>query len=462
MKAIISVSNQIEMNMDELNTSVLNCVRKNLTLDNPDYIKAIKMGYSTYRKEQKLKIYRYEGHNIVIPRGFGQHLSKIFKMYHQDVSYIDNQLTLEPVEFHSKIKLRSYQVPAVEALVKGKQGGVVAGCGSGKTQIMLEAMARIGQPALWICHSYELLNQTLERACSVFDGMTKEEIGIIANGKVSIGERLTMALVQTLSKADIESFKDKFGAIFIDEAHHTAAVSFYHPIGQFPAKYRLWASATPERADGLTDMVYAAGGPILHTIEQKELPTIVPELVVIETNCNCRSEEYTNLITGLSKDKARNEILIKTIAQEAPGNYSLVLSERREHLVTLKEMLDKTAPKLRTAILTGTMKKPQRAKVMEQIKNKELDLLFATQLAREGLDITHLNKLFLVTPKRAAAVIQQEVGRIMRPSEGKEKATVYDFWDVRNPMLKAQFWSRRKVYMNLGMYWSPKLVRRAQ
>ena len=57
-----------------------------------------------------------------------------------------------------------YQAPAVKSILKYRQGGVVAGCGAGKTEIMLEALARIKQPSLWICHTHELLQQTKERA----------------------------------------------------------------------------------------------------------------------------------------------------------------------------------------------------------------------------------------------------------------------------------------------------------
>lgn len=451
MQPIITISNDIKLIIKEFSSEFIDSIKKDLTMINPDYKQAFERGYSTRGKAKYIYLYQIEEGNLALPRGYGIKLGKRIREMNIKVSYLDNRLLLEKVNFKSKIKLRDYQAPAVEALVLRSQGGVVAGCGSGKTQIMLETMARIGQPALWICHSYELLNQTLQRACEVFEDMTPDEVGIIANGKVSLGKRLTMALVQTLSKVDISTLTDKFGAIFIDEAHHLAAKSFFFPIGQFPAKYRLWASATPEREDGLTEMIFSCGGPILHTIQQSELPTIVPLLIPIETNYKLCDEVYTKVISGLIRDEQRNSLLIDTITNEAPGHFSLVLSDRKEHLKILKDALDISAPGLRTEILTGSQSHKARVNIIERIQNREIDLLFATQLAREGLDITHLDRLFLVTPKRAAGAITQEVGRIMRPCPGKTNGIVFDFWDSKNPILKPQFWKRRDAYIKLGM-----------
>lgn len=157
------------------------------------------------------------------------------------------------------------------------------------------------------------------------------------------------------------------------------------------------------------------------------------------------------MISGLIRDEQRNSLLVETITKEAPGHFSLVLSDRKEHLKILKDALDISSPGLRTEILTGSQSHKSRVDIIERIQNREIDLLFATQLAREGLDITHLDRLFLVTPKRAAGAITQEVGRIMRPCPGKTDSIVFDFWDSKNPILKPQFWKRRDAYIKLGM-----------
>jgi len=460
LQPIITISHDIKILINEFSPWLIDSIKRDLTMVNPDYRQASLRGYSTRGKSEFIKFYQLEGENIALPRGYGAELWQKLKEQNIKAPYKDDRLLLESVDFKSRIKLRDYQSPAVEALLSKFQGGIVSGCGSGKTQIMLEAMARIGQPALWVCHSYELLNQTLKRSCEVFEGMAPEEIGIIANGKVTIGKRLTMALVQTLSSINIDNIKDKFGAIFIDEAHHMAAKTFFEPIGKFPAKHRLWASATPNRQDGLTQMVFACGGPILHTIKQSVLPTIVPLLIPVETDYKWCDDDYNKVVSRLIRDEQRNSLLVDVITKEAPRHYSLVLSDRKEHLKILKDAIAISAPELKTEILTGSQSHKTRDDIIKRIQNREIDLLFATQLAREGLDITHLDRLFLVTPKRAAGAVTQEVGRIMRPCPGKVDAMVFDFWDSKNPILKPQFWKRRDAYIQLGMVFSTNKIRR--
>lgn len=445
---IVKIANQLEL--VDVPSHLEQAIEADLTLRNPKFDMAVRQGRSTYDIPEFIRLYRWEGALLILPRGYGRTLSKRLKEYGMQASWRDERLTLPPVVFKSSIRLRDYQEYAVKALLKSRQGGVVAPCGAGKTMILLEAMARIGQPTLWVTHTLELAEQVIKRACEVLD-LTEDEIGRIYGGQMTIGERFTVALVQSLSKVDMDAIRYKFGAILVDEAHHMAATTFFHPVGQFPAMYRLWASATPERSDGLTEMVFAGAGPILYEIEQDTVPTITPRLEVIETDFDMHDEEYTKLIGGLIRDDRRNKLIVQTIVNHALGHYSLVLSDRIEHLEILHQLIHHALPNLRVELFTGSLPKVQRRELMERIQRKEVDLILATQLAREGLDITHLDRLFLATPKRAAGAVQQEVGRVMRPEAGKEDAVVFDFWDSRSPILKAQFWKRREVYRKLGM-----------
>ena len=444
------ITHQIQVEMIDLPDRFIQVIMNDLTLRNPAYDQAVRQGRNVYSIPEFIELYRTDNGVLTIPRGYGKKLIQRLQEHGVQVQWRDQRLMLANVKFHSSIRLRDYQESAVKALLKSRQGGVVAPCGAGKTMILLEAMVRIGQPALWVTHTTELAEQVIKRACEVLN-ITEDEIGRIYGGQMTVGERFTVALVQSLSKIDMEAIRDKFGAILVDEAHHMAATTFFHPVGQFPAMYRLWASATPERSDGLTEMVFAGAGPILYEIEQAAVPTIIPRLEVIETDFATHDEDYTKLIGALIGDEQRNHLVARTIAQQAVGHFSLVLSDRIEHLETLRALLKEMLPDLTIEVLTGSLKKSERVDVMDRMQSKQIDILLATQLAREGLDIKHLDRLFLTTPKRAAGAVQQEVGRVMRPDAGKQDAVVFDFWDSRSPILKAQFWKRREVYRRLGM-----------
>jgi superfamily II DNA or RNA helicase len=446
----IYVSHDIRMKMKEVPKELLGILKEQLTLVNPAYEKASKYGYGTYNIPEKIRLYEKRNGLLFVPRGLGKTITDYLQKNKIKYKLHDNRLILPEIDINSNIKLRDYQKTAVEKMMNGTQGFLVSPCGSGKTVMMMELMARIKQPTLFIVHQKELMDQVISTATNLTD-IQKEEIGIIGAGKRKVGERMTVATIQTLNRMDLNEITDKFGAIFIDEAHHVAAKSFYEVISKFRGCYRLAVSATPERSDGLTKMVYSCTGKVAHVIEQDHVPTIIPRLKVVKTDFSSQSSEHRDIVKGLINDGERNQLIINTIKKEAEGNYSLVLSDRVEHLKKLETLISQHLPELKCEILTGSVKKKERKEIMERAKNKEIDILLATQLAREGLDIPHLNRLFLTFPKKSAASVQQEVGRIMRPSEGKVDAVVYDFLDRKNGILFNQFRQRKAVYQSLGM-----------
>ena len=275
---------------------------------------------------------------------------------------------------------------------------------------------------------YDLLVQTKERAAAFLD-LQEDEIGTIADGKIELGDKLTIGLVQTLSKRDLSEIADKFGTVLLDEAHHIPANSFFNVINKLPAKYRLWASATPRRGDGLTEMIYLGGGEITYTIGREELPTVTPSVYAVKTDFRSDEDHYARLISDMINNPRRNDLIIDVLSEEAPGNSNLVISDRRDHLFLLKEMLDEQTD-LKSEILIGGNNKKEREDAISKMRDKEIDILLATKVAREGLDIENLNRLFLVTPKSSQSIVEQEVGRIMRPHEDKEDAIVFDFGTI--------------------------------
>jgi len=77
------------------------------------------------------------------------------------------------------------------------------------------------------------------------------------------------------------------------------------------------------------------------------------------------------------------------------------------------------------------MSKRERDGLLERTRSREIDLLFATKCITEGHDFPFMSRLYLTTPKRAAADVERLVGRIMRVSSGKTEAVVFDYVDDR-------------------------------
>ena len=72
------------------------------------------------------------------------------------------------------------------------------------------------------------------------------------------------------------------------------------------------------------------------------------------------------------------------------------------------------------------------------------------QFIGEGFDASNLGSLFLATPVKFGGRLIQYLGRILRPSSGKTRATVHDFVDCRVGVLEAAARARAEVYAGMA------------
>jgi superfamily II DNA or RNA helicase len=459
MKVRIDSKIRISNTSSDIRSILIN----DLTIKNPQYSKMKALNLSTWNIPREIKLYELEGGEMVIPRGYLQEVMRHLSTH--DFYLEDRRLTVDPVNFNSGIKLRDYQRQAVDKILKHKSGVIVKPCGSGKTTTALEAIAEIGQPALWITHTKDLLNQSKNQAKKLLN-LKDNEVGVINAGEFKVGSHITFATVQTLARRDLAEIAGKFGVVVIDECHkvfknHTSTAQFYSVISQFPARYRIGLTASEYRSDGLISTMFTTIGPKIFEVTQEDLiksgNVITPTVEFVNTSLTYEKEEdedmmrFSRLLKEAAHDEERNGIILEKLYEATSNDYCLVLGDSLEHLSLLNESLKRNSS-LNTAFINGSTEKKKRQSILEDMKKAKINVLFATyQLAKEGLDIPILNKLYLVTPKRDRVVIQQSVGRIMRICEGKSEARVYDFYDYLIPTCINQAKARVKdVYKVLG------------
>jgi superfamily II DNA or RNA helicase len=134
---------------------------------------------------------------------------------------------------------------------------------------------------------------------------------------------------------------------------------------------------------------------------------------------------HANLITYLVESRQRNELIASKV-QNNLQNYNLVLTHRVDHCSVLRNLIGQGE------VITGSVDKKQRADIFEKMRQGKLHVLVATYaLAKEGLDIPNLDRLYLATPQKDYAIVKQSVGRIERSMPGKEQPIVYDFVDEK-------------------------------
>lgn len=190
---------------------ILDFCKKELEIDNPQFIQNQRLGFSTYRVPRKLCWYEKRGNDVIVPFGC---LKKIYTLHPYKEDYEMLIPEAKKVEYKSNIHLYDYQEEAKNKALKAKNGVIVMAAGSGKTQTALQLIAELGVKTLWLTHTIDLLNQSYTRAKDNFDNI---KVSKIANGKIDIADNITFSTVQTLCKADLSQYKNEWSCIVVDE-----------------------------------------------------------------------------------------------------------------------------------------------------------------------------------------------------------------------------------------------------
>jgi len=444
---------QIFIGKNNLPKSVVNFLKDNLNFFNLEFTIKKRMGVSVYRLEKYFKLIENQDNKIAVPRGFLKEFTDFLNEENIKFEIIDERNKLKPVKFETSHKLFDYQKEAVKEIMDFENGLLVSPPGSGKTIIGIDIIAELKQPALILVHKKQIFNQWLERI-EGFLNIPKREIGQYVSSKKKIGKKITVAMVQTLSRLEnLEELKDKFGLVIVDECHHIPARMFRNVITKLNPFYLYGFTATPERKNNDEKLIFIYLGEILHKIEndfnraENGKTGNLPEVIIKETNLEVPFKVKTDNFQMLAKiivfDSNRNEQIIEDIKTEADdGKKCLVLTERKEHIEVLNCYLKK---EFETIELSGNLTEKRKREKIKQIEDGNFQILLATgQLIGEGTDFQNLNSLFLVFPFAFQGKLTQYIGRIQRGVEDGNR--VYDYRDKKVEYLERFFKKRLKYY----------------
>lgn len=432
----IKVSNIITVTDPTIN--IFSWCKRVLRIPNPEYAKKVRMGLWLGNTPKLLELFEIRGEELILPFG-------VLKSMPLDVTkqakFESDFAPIKTVNFNADIPLYDYQQEAVDAMIKAKYGILQSPAGSGKTQMGIAIAVKLNRPTLWLCHTLDLVNQSKQRAEQY---ISKDMIGTIAAGKVNIGKGITFATIQTMSNLDLTQYKNQWDCIITDEVHRvsgtpTAITQYQKVLNSLAARHKYGLSATVHRSDNMIQATCALVGDIAYKVSDKAVINKIMRVGIypISTSVHMNKKalntdgtlNYAKLITYLTENEDRNQLIVNTIEQKS----SLILSDRLKHIETLMNLLPDDMKEQAVMIsgkMTSKKAKEQREQAIEDMRNGKKKYLFATySLAKEGLDIPCLERLYLTTPQKDYAIVTQSIGRIARCYKGKETAIAYDFVD---------------------------------
>jgi len=448
----IQISNQVYLKRFQLNKKLISFLRDNLNFLNSDYLVKKKMGKSTFNIEKYFRLIEETTEGILVPRGFVAKIVAFCKQESISFKVIDKRKKLDSVDFDSEIELLPQQELALEKIADKDFGVIVSPPGSGKTIIGLEIIAQKRQPALIIVHRQQLFDQWIERIQN-FLKIPKHEIGQIGNQKFKLGTKITVAMIQSLTRSDeISKIANSFGTIIVDECHHIPAKSFREAIVNFNSYYLYGLTATPKRKNNDEKLIYVYIGNILYNagqLEQIRQNKTEAEINIRETALyapfNYKIDKYETISRILIHDTQRNSLIIDDLEKNA-GRFKtiLVLTERKAHVDILNLYLK---DKFETITIYGDDSEKSRKSKLEQIRQGHYKIVISTgQYFGEGVDIDTLECLFIVYPFAFEGKLVQYIGRIQR--SGKSPV-IFDYRDSKIDYFDKMFKQRNRYYKKL-------------
>lgn len=458
----IQISNSIIIK--EYNPNLEKWIKENLIVDNPVYLQLKKQGKDDTikfkRVPEKLNLFSEIWGKLVLPFGVLYSIWPYIKNSEKTLNFnSNNEISIK--HMIPRLKPFEYQEKAINYMIKAKGGVLCAPCGSGKTLMGIEIFKRIGKKTLWLCHTKDLLNQAKKDMENQYPGI---KIGLATDGKLEIGEDVTISTVQTLEKIDKELYKDCFDVVIIDECVHcvsapTQMKMFGKVISGIPARYKFGLTATPHRNDGMIKAMYAYIGcnPFgkfepTYKVDRDEVDTMpaIHEKVEITTGYDSSSTiydaagmlVYNELINSLSLNEYRNELIIENIIKcNEEGRKQIVLTWRVEHCKIMVEKLQKKG--INAVLCVGDTKNKDRQKILNQ--EIKWDVLVSTySLLKEGVSIKELDTLHIATPLKEKGTTVQCAGRIERKLENKKQPIIYDYVDMDIPYCVSGYYVRRR------------------
>lgn len=437
-------------------------LKKALTHANPDFHRKRAMGFATWGIQSSIKTFDFRedriGERMTLPLGAVGHLRELAADLGYRVRWQDRR-TSSPVDFPTfrvnpdrpEIQLRWYQHEAIEAALAKQVGLIRAPTGSGKSIASLALIQEASERSMVIVRDGNLAKQWRRVAARCLD-MDEREIGMIGSGKWKPGDRLTIALQQTLYKngAELSAFlnAEPFGLVLVDEVQGLAAKTFVEVADRFASKYRIGVSADETRKDGKEFLIYDVMGRVVYEIgrdvleKEKVVHPVTVRVIPTEFRADwyasapAEERDFGRLLDEMIADEDRNELILDLVeeivaAKETPA---LVFSRRRELAVDIADRELSVNRGIPCGLLMGgTGADAERFQTdLAALLAGKLKVAAGTfDAIGVGHDLPAIRAGVIATPISSGnrQFFGQVRGRVCRIAEGKDDAVLYYVWD---------------------------------
>lgn len=403
--------------------------------DQTDVMKKVDTTFETYWNNPEFKLFSFDNDED------HKQLLEALNTKKTNNEIIHFNFEIRPYYFQKEI----LENLSVEREVYGRYKNlVVAATGVGKTIISAFDYKRFvkenGRPQrlLFVAHREEILKQSQDAFRAVMQDLN---FGNLLVGKHQPDELDHLFIsIQSFNSRKLyeKTTKDFFDFIIVDEFHHAAAQSYQKLLEYYEPKVLLGLTATPERMDGKSILLYfdnrvAAEIRLTEALDQKLLSPfqyfcVTDSIDLSQVKWRGKGYDLTDLENVYTTDRFRARQVLKSVYKyvadidEVKG---LGFCAGVEHAKFMANVFnDNNVPSI---ALHGKSDNSIRESAKAMLQSGEIKFIFVADLYNEGVDIPEVNTTLFLRPTESMTVYLQQLGRGLRLSDDKECLTVLDF-----------------------------------
>jgi superfamily II DNA or RNA helicase len=343
------------------------------------------------------------------------------------------------------ITLRLDQLRLINSAKEKGRGVLKSPTGSGKTVIASGIISIYPKSkVLFLCHTLSLIKQTIAE----FTRFGLGPISSIGGGSKDLSGRIVVSTMQSFVKIPIEEYCDLFDIVIVDEAHHISSLKVNRR-GEYESTYpkilstllapiRFGFTATLPETEEARLSLEGMIGPVIDEVSIQEgldldfLAKPLVKLIKVPYNIKVKDRVVTSYKDiyreGIVLFRRRHRLIIEEAKKLADqGQSSLIYVNQIEHGERLLDMASKLG--LQAYFVKGDVPPEEREYLRNALHNKEILVVIATVVWKEGVNIKSLNNIMIAGGGKSELVLFQTIGRGFRRDSNKDKIVIYDFLD---------------------------------
>lgn len=369
---------------------------------------------------------------------------------------------------------RDYQMDGFIKAVRYKRALVLMATASGKSLTMYILARFIGGRTLFIVPDTTLIHQL---AGDFVDYGYKENIHkIFALQDKQSDAEITISTWQSIRKLDHDFF-NQFDCCIVDEAHNAKATELTKIMTKMtnvPFKYGF--TGTTDKTEVNEMVLEGLFGRQLQIIKTHEMISrgfsAIPLIKVIRLvygnqacadfrkfveskNKEDKKLTYQREIEWILKSPERNQF-IKNLVLSLKGN-TLVQFLKREHGELLYKLISEATDRP-VYLIHGKVEGEQRNQIRLDVEQqKNAIIIGSVKTTSTGINIVSLKNVILTHPSKARIKTLQTLGRVLRKSDEKQRAYLFDLSDDLTDGKKKKNTTIKHLLERIKFYMQEKL-----